>query len=805
MERARVNGVELEYELKGSGEPVLLIHGSHICRSFLPLLTQSALTERYTLIRYHRRGFLGSSPAHGLVSIQEQAADARALLEYLHLSPAHIVGHSYGGSIALQFAVDAPMCVHSLTLLEAALTTVPHWKVVRELNVATTERYRQGDWEAAVDAFLGSPAERAAVARNVPGGLEQAVRDLDTYFGSEVPAHEAWRFTEAEGKRITQPVLFMQAGESQVLYVECRDQIQQWMPQTEVVVLQQTTHLLHMQQPAGAATLMVEFLNRHPRVPLPRPHSAGRWRTDRYNATTDLLEGNLEQGRSHNVAIRTHTGECTYAEVAAAANRAGNALRELGVEMENRVLMAVLDSPEFAATFFGAIKLGAVPVPVNTNLSADEYAYLLHDSRAKIAVVSEPLADAFRKIRRQSSYLRHLVVIGETAPGEVDFEQITRDAAEELSPADTTRDDSCFWLYSSSPTGRPKGVVHLQQAMRSCVESYARPVLGISDSDVTFSTSKLYFAYGLGNSLYFPFAAGATSVLVGEPALPRLIFEAVRRFRPTIFFAVPSSFANLLAAHSSSWHSADFSSVRVCVSASELLPGSILKRWKGKTGIDILDGIGSTESCHIFISNRTHDVHPDCSGTLVEGYEARVVDEEGRNVPRGQPGMLLIKGDSLCASYWRRHQLTMETLLGEWFKTGDIFIEGTSGHFFYQGRSDDMLKVGGMWVSPHEVEEALCEDEDVVECAVVGVPDRDALLKPEAFVVLAEPARGQEVEGRLRQHIRQRLGGNKTPRAFHFVESLPRTATGEVERFKLRALAQARSASPATSVPDRQH
>jgi len=341
--------------------------------------------------------------------------------------------------------------------------------------------------------------------------------------------------------------------------------------------------------------------------------------------------------------------------------------------------------------------------------------------------------------------------------------------------------------------------------MRSCVENYARPVLGISDSDITFSTSKLYFAYGLGNGLYFPFAAGATSVLVGEPALPRLIFESVRRFRPTIFFAVPSSFANLLAAHTSSWQSADFSSVRVCVSASEPLPGSILKRWKGKTGIDILDGIGSTESCHIFISNRMHDVHPDCSGTLVEGYEARIVDEEGRNVPLGQPGMLLIKGDSLCASYWLRHQLTKETLLGEWFKTGDIFIEGTSGHFFYQSRSDDMLKVGGIWVSPHEVEEALCEDEDVVECAVVGVPDRDALLKPEAFVVLAEPASGQEVEGRLRQHVRQRLGGNKTPRAFHFVESLPRTATGEVERFKLRELAQARIASPATSVPDHHH
>src|SRR5215471_15745751 len=267
MERARVNGVVLEYELKGSGEPVLLIHGSHIARSFLPLLAQASLTEKYTLIRYHRRGFLGSTPARGPLNIRDQAADALALLEYLHMSPAHIVGHSYGGSIALQLAVDAPIYIHSLVLLEAALTTVPHWKAVSNLNAATTERYRQGDWEAAVDAFLGSPAERAAVARNVPGGLEQAVRDLDTYFGSEVPAHEAWHFAEAEGKRITQPVLFMQAGESQVLYVECRDQIQKWIPQTETAVLHGTTHLLHMQQPAGAAALLRAFFARHPLEP----------------------------------------------------------------------------------------------------------------------------------------------------------------------------------------------------------------------------------------------------------------------------------------------------------------------------------------------------------------------------------------------------------------------------------------------------------------------------------------------------------------------------------------------------------
>jgi benzoate-CoA ligase family protein len=790
MERARVNGVVLEYELKGSGEPVLLIHGSHICRSFLPLLAQPLLTEKYTLIRYHRRGFLGSTPARGPISIKDQAADARALLEYLHVSPAHIVGHSYGGSIALQLAADFPACVHSLVLLEAPLTSVPHWKAVRELNAAAMERYRQGDWEAAVDAFLGSPAERAAVARNVPGGLEQAMRDLDTYFGIEAPAHEAWQFTEAEGKQITRPVLFIRGSESQVLYVECRDQIQQWIPQTESVVLRGATHLLHMQQPAGAATLMVEFFTRYPIVPLAPPHPRRRWRSDHYNATTDLLDGNLEQGRFDKVAIKTQWGEWTYADVAIAANRAGNAFRELGVEAENRVLMAVLDSPEFAATFFGAIKLGAVPVPVNTSLSSDEYAYLLNDSRAKIAVVSEPVAEVFRTIRYQSSYLRQLVIIGEAAPGELSFEEIIRNAAKELSPADTTRDDVCFWLYSSGTTGRPKGVVHLQHDMRSCVETYAKHVLGINDSDITLSASKLHFAYGLGNGLYFPFAVGATTVLAAEPALPRLIFEAIRRFRPTIYFASPTSFANVLAAPASSWKAADFSSVRACVSAGEPLPRSVLTRWKEKTGIDILDGIGTTESCHIFISNRLHDIRPDCSGTVVEGYEVRVTEEEGRDVPLGQPGMLMVKGDSICAFYWGQRQLTRETILGEWLKTGDICVKDASDHFFYRGRSDDMLKVGGMWVSPYEVEVVLCEDESVGECAVVGVLDRDNLIKPEAFVVLAGTGGGQELEDRLRQHVRQRLGGNKTPRAFHFVESLPKTATGKVQRFKLRELAQ---------------
>jgi benzoate-CoA ligase len=295
-------------------------------------------------------------------------------------------------------------------------------------------------------------------------------------------------------------------------------------------------------------------------------------------------------------------------------------------------------------------------------------------------------------------------VIGEAAAGESSYADITGATSDQLSPADTTSDDMCFWLYSSGTTGRPKGVVHLQHDMRSCVDAYAKGVLRMEETDVTFSVSKLYFAYGLGNGLYFPFSVGATTVLLAGPPTPRAVLEMTREFRPSLYFTVPTSYANTLAAPESTWQNADFSSVRVCVSAGEPLPGSILRRWKERTGVDILDGIGSTECCHIFISNRLDDIRPDCSGTAVEGYEARLVDELGDELGSGVPGTLLVKGESVCAFYWRQHQRTKETILGEWIKTGDIYVQDETGHFYYQGRADDMLKVGGIWVSPYEIE-----------------------------------------------------------------------------------------------------
>ncbi|MDQ2724419.1 MAG: benzoate-CoA ligase family protein [Actinomycetota bacterium] len=793
MQRVELNGVEFEYETKGQGAPVLLIHGSHIGGSFVPLLNQPALVDDYLVIRYHRRGFGNSSPARGGLSVAQQADDARALLEYLEVGPTHVVGHSYGGLIGLQMAADFPDSLQTLSLLEAALLTVPGGEQVRRLVAVAGELYRKGDWDAAEDLFLGSPQERADIARGVPGGLEQALRDVDTYFVTEAPAHDDWEFGAAEAHRIRCPTLFVNGSESSQLYREARDEVKRWLPETETVTLSGASHLLQIQQPEGAAELLAEFFAANPRArpdehgrPSRLPHRPAGRSGRHYNATIDILEANLERGRAEAVALTGPAGDWTYQDVVTGANRAGNALRELGVDVENRILMAVEDSPEFATTFFGAIKLGAVPVPVNTNLRPDDYVDLLNDSRAKVAVVSEAVARTLRETRSQALHLRGLVVVGEAADDELSFATITSAAEQYLQPADTTRDDVCFWLYTSGTGGPPKAVVHLQHAMRACVDTYATSVLAINDSDVTYSVSKLYFAYGLGGGLYFPLAAGGTALLVSEPPQPRTVLHMVERFRPTILFGVPTSYSSILNSSREPSMAEHFDSVRMCVSAGEPLAASLLTRWKEWSGCDIVEGIGSTESCHIYISNRPEDISPGCTGTEVEGYQARIVDDEGRDVPAGQVGTLLVKGDSMFAHYWRDRELSRRKLLGEWLDTGDMYRRDEAGGFYFQGRLDDMLKVAGMWVSPIEVEAALMNYDAVMECAVVGMHDAINLVQLVAFVVTQGDEDPGELQSALTRHVRQRLGGNKTPRAFRFVEALPRTAAGKLHRAKLR-------------------
>ena len=511
---------------------------------------------------------------------------------------------------------------------------------------------------------------------------------------------------------------------------------------------------------------------------------------DRYNAAADILDGALAAGHAGKAAIRSAGGEWTYGQVVALANRWGNALAGLGAGQEDRILVALLDGVEFAATFFGSIKAGAVPIPVNTNLKAEDYAYYLADSRAKLAVVSQALLPAFEEAVRGQRHLRKLVI------AETDWREAVDAASAELDPADTGRDDMCFWLYTSGTTGKPKAAVHLQHDMRFCIDHYAKPVLDIGPEDLTFSVAKLYFAYGLGNALYFPFAAGATTILLAGPPAPPSVMETVRRFKPTLYYGVPTSYANMLAADPELWAQADFSSVRLCVSAGEPLSGTILERWKARTGADILDGIGSTECAHIFISNRPGDIRPDCSGRVVDGYGAKVVDENGAEVPDGEVGNLMVSGDSICAFYWNQHERTKKAIKGEWIDTGDKYTRDADGYFRYQGRSDDMMKVSGIWVSPVEVEGVINSHEAVIECAVVGVVDADRLIKPEAYVIL-QPGRTASVdlEEELHAWVRERLAHHKCPRDFHFVESLPKTATGKIQRFQLR---QQPAAAPAS-------
>ncbi len=514
---------------------------------------------------------------------------------------------------------------------------------------------------------------------------------------------------------------------------------------------------------------------------------------DQFNATTAFLDRNLAEGRGTKTAIYFEGNAYSYAQIAELANRVGNALLDLGVDMEQRVALLLLDSPQFAAGFFGAIKIGAVPVPLNTALRPNDYVYMLNDSRARVLLVHSALWSQIQQILPELKYVRHIVAVGLEQDGTKetarlhDFEKWTQKASAELKAAETTKDDTAFWLYSSGSTGFPKGCVHLQHDMSYCTEYYAKPILGIREEDVTFSAAKLFFAYGLGNNLYFPFAVGASAVHYPGRPLPEDMFKVVQQYRPTIFFGVPTLYAGMLALPDAEKRY-DFSSVRICVSAGEALPADILRRWKEKFNVDILDGIGSTEILHIFISNRIGQVKPGSSGKLVSGYEALITDESGHAVKQGEIGNLLIRGDSTTAYYWNKHEKTKDVINGHWIHTGDKYYEDDEGFYWYGGRSDDMLKVSGQWVSPVEVEGALIAHPSVLEAAVVGDMDADELVKPKAYIVLNQGYEPSEaMENELKAFVKGRLAPFKYPRWIEFVPELPKTATGKIQRFKLRS------------------
>src|SRR3989441_8602251 len=448
--------------------------------------------------------------------------------------------------------------------------------------------------------------------------------------------------------------------------------------------------------------------------------------------------------------------------------------------------MLCLDAPEFIGTFWGAIKIGAVPIPVNTLMRGADYLYFLNDSRAKVAVISAPLLAEAAPVLGQARHLRHVLVAGGAPGGHRAFEAEVAKASPHLEAAQTSRDDPAFWLYSSGSTGFPKGAVHLHHDMWVCTETYAKQVLGIRPTDKVFSAAKLFFAYGLGNTGYFPMGVGAQSILYPHRPTPEAVFEILARHRPTLFFGIPTLYAAMLAVKEAETRF-DLSSLRLCVSAGEALPDAIYKRWGDRFRVEIIDGIGTTEIGYIFISNRPGLSRPGSTGLPVPGYELAIVDDEGRPVHQGDIGNVRVKGDSTMAYYWNKHEKTKETLFGAWIQTGDKYYQDKDGYFWYCGRSDDMLKVGGIWVSPVEVEATLVRHPVVLEAAVVGKEDTDRLVKPKAFVVLKESGKAsEELANELKAFVKDKIAPYKYPRWIEFVSELPKTATGKIQRFKLR-------------------
>ena len=512
---------------------------------------------------------------------------------------------------------------------------------------------------------------------------------------------------------------------------------------------------------------------------------------DRYNVGADLLERNLAAGRAAKVAIHSASGDVTYGDLFNLACGAARSLLDLGVRREERVLIAGYDSPGWVAAFLGAIRIGAIPVPVNPLLQrSEDYDHYIDDSLARVVVV-----DANTEEKLKAAVDR--------APGKPKLMRADQIASgDEISAAPTRRDDMAFWLYSSGSTGKPKAVVHLQHDIPYTCVTYAEQVLKIAEQDTTFSTTGLFHAYGFGNNLTFPYWVGASTVLHAGRHTPATVLDTIEKRRPTLFFSAPTLYNAILNFEGAK--DRDLSSIRYCVAAAEALPAEVWRRWKEAFGLTILDGVGSTEMLHIYCSNRAQDVRPGSSGKPVPGYELKILDEKGQPVAEGEAGDLYVKGDSALALYWAQHEKSKRSILGEWFFTGDRYRVDAEGYYWYEGRSDDMIKVSGLWVSPIEIESALLEHPAVAESAVVGV-DLDGFTKIKAFVIARpDAATGDALVVELQEHCKSRLQRYQYPHLIEFVSELPKTVTGKIQRYKLREqsvspnlVAQRKEAAPA--------
>ena len=513
-----------------------------------------------------------------------------------------------------------------------------------------------------------------------------------------------------------------------------------------------------------------------------------------YNAVSDFVDAHIARGRADKIAFVDPDRSLTYGDLQARSYRFANALRALGLRHEDRVALLLHDTVDYPVAFWGALRAGNVAIPLNTFLTVPQYAYILADARVSALVVAAPLAQAIWPILGELPHLKTIILVGAIEddramfPGrEVHlFEELIAQAGEEPFTADTLSDEVAFWLYTSGSTGAPKGVKHVHSSLMATARLYGQGVLGIGENDVVHSASKLFFAYGLGNAMTFPLSVGATAVLWPERPSPEAVFEMMRKHRPTVFYGVPSLYTALLA-HAELCQGAGSDRLRLCVSAGEALPAHIGERWREMVGVDVLDGLGSTELLQTFLSNRPGDIRYGSTGKPVPGYETRIVDEEGRELGTDEIGELIVRGPSAGEGYWNQRAKSRRTFAGEWTYTGDKYRRDAEGYYYYCGRTDDMFKVSGMWVSPFDVEAALTSHEAVLEAAVIGREDADGLIKPKAFVVLKSGvATDEALFEMLKRHVKEKAGSWKFPRWIELRKDLPRTATGKIQRYKLR-------------------
>jgi benzoate-CoA ligase family protein len=512
-----------------------------------------------------------------------------------------------------------------------------------------------------------------------------------------------------------------------------------------------------------------------------------------YNAAADFVDANVARGNGKKIAFKEKDRTLTYGELQAASCRFGRGLQKLGLRPESRMVVLHLDAIEFPIAFWGAIRAGVIPIPLNTLLTPEQYAYMIEDSRAEAILISPQLVVSILPILDRLTWLKLAIVTSEDKKtsklGKLKvkrFDEVVAGGAPAVWHAPTISDEVAFWLYSSGSTGASKGTLHVHSSLMVTAKLYGQDVMGIKPDDVVFSAAKLFFAYGLGNAMSFPMSVGATAILMPDRPTPDSVLEVIKREQATVFYGVPTLYSALLA-HKDIGKGAGSKRLRLCTSAGEALPANIGERWREVTGVDVLDGIGSTEMLHIFVSNRPGDIRYGTSGKPVPGYGAKIVGEDGHECGDGEIGELVVRGDSSADGYWNQRAKSRRTFVGEWTYTGDKYIRDKEGYYLYCGRTDDMFKVSGIWVSPFEVEAALVSHEAVLEAAVIGKEDGDGLIKPKAYVVLKQGFSADEkLFEALRVHVKAKAGAWKYPRWIDVLAELPKTATGKIQRFKLR-------------------